>query len=88
MSTWARAPARLVIGGQPMTGLQRRRRAPYFRRIQMIHQDPYSALNRSQQPPLGHLGGTEQQHACPYPKRRSVVAVPAGPGTEVTCGYG
>jgi len=35
----------LVIGGQPMTGLRRRRRAPYFRRIQMIHQDPYSALN-------------------------------------------
>ena len=35
----------LLIGGQPMTGLRRRQRAPYFRRIQMIHQDPYSALN-------------------------------------------
>jgi oligopeptide/dipeptide ABC transporter ATP-binding protein len=35
----------LIIDGQPMTGLRRRARAPYFRRIQMIHQDPYSALN-------------------------------------------
>lgn len=35
----------LVIEGQPMTELRRRQRAPYFRRIQMIHQDPYSALN-------------------------------------------
>lgn len=35
----------LVIAGQPMAELPRRQRAPYFRRIQMIHQDPYSALN-------------------------------------------
>jgi oligopeptide/dipeptide ABC transporter ATP-binding protein len=35
----------LVIDGQPMGALRRRRRSPYFRRIQMIHQDPYSALN-------------------------------------------
>jgi oligopeptide/dipeptide ABC transporter ATP-binding protein len=35
----------LVIAGQPMAGLKPRQRAPYHRRIQMIHQDPYSALN-------------------------------------------
>ncbi len=35
----------LVIGGKPMAGLKPRQRAPYHRRIQMIHQDPYSALN-------------------------------------------
>lgn len=35
----------LVIDGQPMKALRRRQRGPYFRRIQMIHQDPYSALN-------------------------------------------
>jgi oligopeptide/dipeptide ABC transporter ATP-binding protein len=35
----------LVIGGQSMSSLRRQQRAPYFRRIQMIHQDPYSALN-------------------------------------------
>ncbi|MHB1432843.1 MAG: oligopeptide/dipeptide ABC transporter ATP-binding protein [Streptosporangiaceae bacterium] len=35
----------LTIGGQPISTLRRRERAPYFRRIQMIHQDPYSALN-------------------------------------------
>jgi oligopeptide/dipeptide ABC transporter ATP-binding protein len=27
-------------------------------------------------PGLSHLGGTEQEHACLYPQRRSVVAVP------------
>jgi peptide/nickel transport system ATP-binding protein len=42
---------------------------------------PFAAAGcRSQQPPLGRLGATEQQHACLYPKRRSVAAVPAGPG--------
>jgi oligopeptide/dipeptide ABC transporter ATP-binding protein len=35
----------LFIDGEPMSKLSRRRRQPYFRRIQMIHQDPYSALN-------------------------------------------
>jgi oligopeptide/dipeptide ABC transporter ATP-binding protein len=35
----------LVIDGQPMSKLRHRQRAPFFRRIQMIHQDPYSALN-------------------------------------------
>ena len=35
----------LIIGDQPMAGLKPRQRAPYHRRIQMIHQDPYSALN-------------------------------------------
>jgi oligopeptide/dipeptide ABC transporter ATP-binding protein len=35
----------LLIDGQPMSALRRQRRAPFFRRIQMIHQDPYSALN-------------------------------------------
>jgi ABC-type dipeptide/oligopeptide/nickel transport system ATPase component len=33
---------------------------------------------RSCMPPLSHLGGTEQEHACLYPERRAVVAVPAG----------
>jgi oligopeptide/dipeptide ABC transporter ATP-binding protein len=35
----------LIIDGQSMKALSARDRAPYFRRIQMIHQDPYSALN-------------------------------------------
>ncbi|MFC6083872.1 ABC transporter ATP-binding protein [Sphaerisporangium aureirubrum] len=35
----------VVIGGVPMTPLRPRKREPYFRRIQLIHQDPYSALN-------------------------------------------
>ena len=35
----------IVIDGTPMTPLSQRRRQPYFRRIQLIHQDPYSALN-------------------------------------------
>ncbi|WP_034592809.1 ABC transporter ATP-binding protein [Hamadaea tsunoensis] len=35
----------LVVDGVELSGLSARRRAPYFRRIQMIHQDPYSALN-------------------------------------------
>jgi oligopeptide/dipeptide ABC transporter ATP-binding protein len=35
----------LVIDGQSMKALKPRERAPYFRRIQMIHQDPYAALN-------------------------------------------
>jgi peptide/nickel transport system ATP-binding protein len=35
----------LVIAGQPMAGLKPGQRARYHRRIQMIHQDPYSALN-------------------------------------------
>ncbi len=35
----------LIIAGRPMAGLKPGQRAPYHRRIQMIHQDPYSALN-------------------------------------------
>ena len=35
----------LVIDGVELSKIPPRRRAPYFRRIQMIHQDPYSALN-------------------------------------------
>ena len=35
----------LVIDGVELSKVPRRRRAQYFRRIQMIHQDPYSALN-------------------------------------------
>ncbi|MFC4586043.1 ABC transporter ATP-binding protein [Sphaerisporangium corydalis] len=35
----------IVINGVPMSALRPRRRQPYFRRIQLIHQDPYSALN-------------------------------------------
>jgi oligopeptide/dipeptide ABC transporter ATP-binding protein len=35
----------LIIAGQSMAGMNPRQRAPYHRRIQMIHQDPYSALN-------------------------------------------
>ncbi|MFI9560676.1 ABC transporter ATP-binding protein [Nonomuraea endophytica] len=33
------------INGTPMSSLKPKQRQPYFRRIQMIHQDPYSALN-------------------------------------------
>lgn len=35
----------IVIDGTPMSGLRPKRREPHFRKIQMIHQDPYSALN-------------------------------------------
>ncbi|GII58330.1 ABC transporter ATP-binding protein [Planotetraspora thailandica] len=35
----------IVIDGTPMSSLSHHRRQPYFRRIQLIHQDPYSALN-------------------------------------------
>jgi oligopeptide/dipeptide ABC transporter ATP-binding protein len=35
----------LIIDGQSMAALKPRDRAPYHRKIQMIHQDPYSALN-------------------------------------------
>ncbi|MGO1974689.1 MAG: ABC transporter ATP-binding protein [Propionibacteriaceae bacterium] len=35
----------ISIDGVPMSSLSRRKQQPYFRRIQMIHQDPYSALN-------------------------------------------
>ncbi|MEV0588311.1 ABC transporter ATP-binding protein [Nonomuraea sp. NPDC050310] len=35
----------ITIDGVPMSGLKPKARQPYFRRIQMIHQDPYSALN-------------------------------------------
>lgn len=35
----------LIIDGQSMAELKPGQRQPYFRRIQMIHQDPYSALN-------------------------------------------
>jgi oligopeptide/dipeptide ABC transporter ATP-binding protein len=35
----------LIVEGQSLRALRPRDRAPYFRRIQMIHQDPYSALN-------------------------------------------
>jgi len=35
----------LIVAGQSMAGLKRSQRVPYHRRIQMIHQDPYSALN-------------------------------------------
>jgi len=35
----------LVVDGQSLGSIKPKDRAPYFRRIQMIHQDPYSALN-------------------------------------------
>jgi oligopeptide/dipeptide ABC transporter ATP-binding protein len=35
----------IVVDGVPMSTLSPRRRAERFRRIQLIHQDPYSALN-------------------------------------------
>jgi oligopeptide/dipeptide ABC transporter ATP-binding protein len=35
----------VVVGGQSMRELKPRDRVPYFRRVQLIHQDPYSALN-------------------------------------------
>ncbi|GIH25008.1 peptide ABC transporter ATP-binding protein [Acrocarpospora phusangensis] len=35
----------IVIDGTPMSGLRHRQRQAHFRRIQLIHQDPYSALN-------------------------------------------
>ncbi|MFC4008676.1 ABC transporter ATP-binding protein [Nonomuraea purpurea] len=35
----------IVIDEVPMSSLKPKRRQPHFRKIQMIHQDPYSALN-------------------------------------------
>ncbi|MEV0595452.1 ABC transporter ATP-binding protein [Nonomuraea cavernae] len=35
----------IAIDGVPMSSLTLKRRQPHFRKIQMIHQDPYSALN-------------------------------------------
>jgi oligopeptide/dipeptide ABC transporter ATP-binding protein len=35
----------LIINGQSMAALKPGNRAPFHRRIQMIHQDPYAALN-------------------------------------------
>ncbi|MEV6862982.1 ABC transporter ATP-binding protein [Streptosporangium subroseum] len=35
----------ITIDGTPMSSLRPKQRHPYFRRIQLIHQDPYSALN-------------------------------------------
>jgi oligopeptide/dipeptide ABC transporter ATP-binding protein len=35
----------LIIDGQSLGAMKPKDRAAYFRRIQMIHQDPYSALN-------------------------------------------
>ncbi|GIH93340.1 ABC transporter ATP-binding protein [Planobispora siamensis] len=35
----------ITIDGVAMSSLRPRARRPYFRRIQLIHQDPYSALN-------------------------------------------
>ena len=35
----------LIVDGQSLGSIKPKDRAPYFRRIQMIHQDPYSALN-------------------------------------------
>jgi peptide/nickel transport system ATP-binding protein len=35
----------VVVDGQSLGALPARDREPYFRRIQLIHQDPYSALN-------------------------------------------
>ncbi|MEV0196196.1 ABC transporter ATP-binding protein [Nonomuraea sp. NPDC050691] len=35
----------IAIDGTPMTPLKPKQRQPHFRKIQMIHQDPYSALN-------------------------------------------
>lgn len=35
----------ISIGDVDMSSLSARKQQPYFRRIQMIHQDPYSALN-------------------------------------------
>ena len=35
----------LVIDGQSMSALKPKERAPHYRRIQLIHQDPYTALN-------------------------------------------
>lgn len=36
---------RISIDGTDLTQLKNKQRQPYFRKIQMIHQDPYSALN-------------------------------------------
>ncbi len=35
----------IVIDGTPMSSLKPQHRQPFFRRVQLIHQDPYSALN-------------------------------------------
>ncbi len=35
----------VLVNGQSLRALKPKARVPYFRRVQMIHQDPYSALN-------------------------------------------
>jgi oligopeptide/dipeptide ABC transporter ATP-binding protein len=35
----------LIMDGTSLASLKAKERTPYFRRIQMVHQDPYSALN-------------------------------------------
>ena len=35
----------IAIAGTSMSGLSKKAQQPYYRRVQMIHQDPYSALN-------------------------------------------
>ena len=35
----------ITIDGTPLSPLKHKQRQPHFRKIQMIHQDPYSALN-------------------------------------------
>ena len=35
----------IAIDGTPMSPLKLKQRQPHFRKIQLIHQDPYSALN-------------------------------------------
>lgn len=35
----------IIVDGVAMSSLSRRKQQPYFRKVQMIHQDPYSALN-------------------------------------------
>ena len=50
----------LLVDGVDLATLKPKEREPYFRRIQLIHQDPYSALN-----PRASMANWLECPACP-----------------------